>query len=835
VVTVVALATLAQVERAAAAPCSQPPSTVAYEVDLDVAASNPNDYPELDSTVRAVLPKEWDIAQTLASLPPADQGFQDALNCVFGDWFSEDATSHVSRNIRQERLSLTVNDSSRLFDSSFPSTVGPWEIDPTDGDFAISLIESAFEVSKASWHLTVTLTGLRLRSTTPFPMRAGSGRIEWTLENSEALSEVKAIAKPSFRMRLFLGSRSTSVRWVRQLSWWTTRLIVPLMLVLLLLWRRWRSALLMEERRALLGVLVALSLAGLIFLFSPGFYSRGSPLLTLLLVSAGLHVGARTRLLRRLDLRPLLIATLLTGVAVVGVYFSEIAPWVSDLFASRPGESTRRVLDSVELMVRGLSAAIVTYFVLTGLVWLAAASWPNISSAKSLTTKGLFYLTVVALAIATAAESAWAITSELGGQDRPSTWDLGVIAQTDWFDNLSRRVEGYPVDLLYQLMVMLPLVALIAAGLILRARRSAQTPKSVFLPSGAEASIVALLFAGFVVRPWGFVLGFWVPVAFFVAFLLLRLVVRHPRLKQREELIRAANPTLPEGAPSPLITHRQELLRRSLAVELIEGRERKLYDRAFAEGMCQSDYESKHEELVAEGATQRTGVSLEVGNGQALQLPAEVKLAPNQLALASGPGQTWWDSGRIAVEKGWILALIPVAIYGIELYNRRGSPPLSWSAPFAPLSFVSSITLEFAVWITLAFVFGCLYAHLPGSNGLVKGATLAATFLVANTVGVQVAHWIGGAPASAVMFRTAQLLLFLIVLGVLLDRETIRIAGHHWRELLAHYQLRKNRGLVTYLAPLAIAIITIGQLLATGDLGKALSEIVKNVPQAIPH
>jgi Family of unknown function (DUF6185) len=814
------------------ASCSQPRTAADYEATLDIAASNPNRYPILHSAVRAVLPRGWDVAKRLIELRPSNQSFKAALACVFGNSIPATALGHVRRSVEKHRLSLRARYSRELFDASGPTDIGPWRIDATRGNFAISFLGSVFTVRKANWHLTVTLAGLRPRAITPFPTQATSTRIEWRLTRPQAPADVDLIVKPGFRLRLFLGGQGNSARWVRQVSWWSTTLIVPLMLSLLLIWSRLRTKFGREERRALLSVLVALALACMIFVFSPGFHSRGSPSLALLLVSAGLYVAARTWLLRSLDLHLIVIAGFLVSFGIVALYFAEITPWVSARLDNPLGKSTQDVLVSVELMLRGLSAVILTYFLLTGLVCLAAVSWPDPPSVRG--TRTLFHASIIALAVIAVAQWAWAITSELGRQDRPNTWDLHAISRTGWFKSLSQQVEQYPVGLLYQLMALLPLVGLGAAVLTLRARGATQKPPSVFLPGGAEASILALLFAGFVVRPWGFVLGFWVPVAFLVAFTLLRLAVLHPRLKRWEEAIRRANPSLSAQAPSPLITHRRELLERSLELELIEHRERTLYDRAFEEGWSQSEYEAQRRPLIDETA-QRTSASLDRSDPPALELPPQLKLAPNQLALASGPGGSWWSNGRIAVEKGWVLALIPVAIYTLELYKKRGSSALSWSARFAPLWLIATLTLEFAAWITLAFVFGCLYAHLPGSNGLVKGVTLTGTFLVADATGVHAAHWIGGAPTSAVLFRASQLLLFLIFLGVLLDRETVRAAGHHWRELLDHYQLRKNRGLVTYLAPLTIAIITIGQLLATGDLGKGLSEVVKNLPQAIPH
>jgi hypothetical protein len=74
------------------------------------------------------------------------------------------------------------------------------------------------------------------------------------------------------------------------------------------------------------------------------------------------------------------------------------------------------------------------------------------------------------------------------------------------------------------------------------------------------------------------------------------------------------------------------------------------------------------------------------------------------------------------------LATVPVAFF---LWNLVDALPqrLTWSAGL--LALVVAVTTEIFRWIIAAFVFGALYAVLPGRIGLIRGALLTLAWLAA--------------------------------------------------------------------------------------------------------
>jgi hypothetical protein len=148
------------------------------------------------------------------------------------------------------------------------------------------------------------------------------------------------------------------------------------------------------------------------------------------------------------------------------------------------------------------------------------------------------------------------------------------------------------------------------------------------------------------------------------------------------------------------------------------------------------------------------------------------------------------------------------------------------------------VLVEVEFWLVAAFILGALYPYLRGRNGVAKGVTLAATYIIARGVSRLLEAWIGQertAPITAVLsVRAWLLLLFLVVVGLLLDGWTLRRHGHPWADLYDLYQLRSVRGVALYLSPLLIAVVGIVQQVEAGQAQEALTEIIKTLPQTIP-
>lgn len=100
---------------------------------------------------------------------------------------------------------------------------------------------------------------------------------------------------------------------------------------------------------------------------------------------------------------------------------------------------------------------------------------------------------------------------------------------------------------------------------------------------------------------------------------------------------------------------------------------------------------------------------------------------------------------------------------------------------------------------------------------------------------IELVHvWLGQPVSMVWTSRALQLLLFLVLVGVTMDWHTLKEKGIYWRHLLDHYQLHDVRSIVGYLSPVAVAVFLIGQQFVSGEAQKAIVEIIKNLPRAIP-
>jgi hypothetical protein len=65
-----------------------------------------------------------------------------------------------------------------------------------------------------------------------------------------------------------------------------------------------------------------------------------------------------------------------------------------------------------------------------------------------------------------------------------------------------------------------------------------------------------------------------------------------------------------------------------------------------------------------------------------------------------------------------------------------------------------------------------------------------------------------------------------MLLGALLDRQTVQQLGLHWRYLVAHYDLPKATGLVSQAVPLAAALLGVIIQLYAGQTEEATRSLV---------
>lgn len=200
---------------------------------------------------------------------------------------------------------------------------------------------------------------------------------------------------------------------------------------------------------------------------------------------------------------------------------------------------------------------------------------------------------------------------------------------------------------------------------------------------------------------------------------------------------------------------------------------------------------------------------------------------PGELALALGPGRQWWERGLIALRLGSWLAWLPIAYFVYVLVLAQSRPLVAAPIPFTGISFITALANEAAFWLVAAFAFGCLFPYLRGRNGLVKGAALGLVYLAAHAG----ASLLGATGDTLWQVRSVQLLLFLMVLGVLMDGATVEGAALSWQYLVERYKVAEAKAALTYATSLIGLVVLLGKQLATGEAAQAVTAIAAGQQQ----
>lgn len=529
-----------------------------------------------------------------------------------------------------------------------------------------------------------------------------------------------------------------------------------------------------------------------------------------------------------------------------------------------------------------LPVCLITYYAIVGILRFVIALWPE-DSLQRLYEKKWLHIALLALVIAVAAQWLWSKYEDLNPWQQyafteqwKNLWRLlsgeeilgaSAFDLARWFEPIESSLMFYPHSLLHQVIDLLPFIGL--AGLVgILFTLSRETNSIFFQEKHWAIKVPPLLFAGIVVGSGGFFVGFRIPLAFFVSLLITRFLLTR-RLEQAAEEIERDNPELSGGQQLIVLTYHKELLQRAKALENLERQQASLYDK-YSQGELDGDtYYKKSKKILAEKkrftigvgpsndketddetATHKSQSTLAEWLSHVVEVlfsrkaPDEVKkpvckvhlpdgFSPNQLALSLGPRGALWENGTLAAKIGARLAILPVGFYIYVLLTERVIRFLSPSS-FGLLNLVEGLLNEVAFWLVAAFVLGCLYPYLRGPNGAIKGTLLAVVYTLSRGSNELVNLWLGQGVSMTWTSRALQLLLFLVVVGVIMDWYTLKEKGIYWRNLLDYYQLRDARTVVGYLSPLAVALFLIGQQLVSGEAQKAVVEIIKSLPQAIP-
>ncbi|WP_326655036.1 MULTISPECIES: DUF6185 family protein [unclassified Streptomyces] len=199
---------------------------------------------------------------------------------------------------------------------------------------------------------------------------------------------------------------------------------------------------------------------------------------------------------------------------------------------------------------------------------------------------------------------------------------------------------------------------------------------------------------------------------------------------------------------------------------------------------------------------------------QRVRMPDGV--GPVELALAWGPGTTWWENGCRASRYAAGLA-VPATAVTTWANNIRG--PLwseTYAQPYGVANLVTSTAASVIVWAGAGFILGALWRQLPGRRGPARAFGLWTVYTVpwlVDSIGVAALGQSHGTRA----LDLALTLLILTLTGIAMDIDTFRRERHYWPTraglLLSLYQLRTASVHIAFFVAQLVALVTIWQQL----------------------
>lgn len=546
---------------------------------------------------------------------------------------------------------------------------------------------------------------------------------------------------------------------------------------------------------------------------------------------------------------------------ITDYYFRRAPDW--HILASNNIQMLIQIISLCWLLMVIVFVWLLTYYLIAGTARFALALWPASWSAekvRQLTSRrhvraSLILLTTL-IVVQPVVNALWfgyehqsLLVTTFAGVPEVQAQLIPLQNFMKWFQLPESSLSAYEAALLGQIPGILVYIALAGLiGLLYRASRGSKNP--FFSTEKARvSSALTLLFASFVVGIGGLYLGLNLPLAFFATIIIMPRLL-NSRLEQAEKEIQRTNPWLAQNIkrsrnyrgnqkPSVIIAYRDEIMERAKALEDLGQQQNDLYNDYSKGTLSPSDYTKKRADLANEQIRLTRGGELYPNSTDKSLLPAQVRLpdktSPFEFALALGPYGAWWENGMRAVKIGGLLAVLPIAYYLYILVTQDVVKFFSLSGYLSVLTVFTGLLEEIAFWLVAAFVLGCLYAYLPGTNGVLKGASLAGVFIVAQGLQALLSTWFSGSTNRAWLFRSLEFLVFLTALGLLMDWHTVSSKSLQWHYLLDYYHLNNVRTLVAYAAPLALALFAIGQQLLSGSAQQAVSQILENLPKVIPN
>jgi hypothetical protein len=232
------------------------------------------------------------------------------------------------------------------------------------------------------------------------------------------------------------------------------------------------------------------------------------------------------------------------------------------------------------------------------------------------------------------------------------------------------------------------------------------------------------------------------------------------------------------------------------------------------------------------GGANSQGGSGAVGPEERPRATPETGGAPEEWRLS------WWENGLFAARWGAVLGIPMVALFMYVLITDEETRWFEQSPSFRVMKFVIVLANEAAVWVVAALVLGCLYTSLPGGRyGWVKGLSLALVFTLAEGTGLLARMLTGEDFGIEWLFRPLQVTLFLMALGIVMDARYTGWAGVWANATRPSVKdrgwFRRIPGVVGYLGPLVVTMVTVIQQILAGNATAALTEIISALPDLV--
>lgn len=850
-----------------------------------------NNFPLVTTTLSLENPATWPQVLAMRSHEPSEDEYFTAVGSLPTRFFSQAQTkSPPTLQLDEGRARISLTQTATLYSYEYLSPlIDAIDVSKRNGAVMFHINRGDTPLT-TTWKVDLVVDGMRAVTTSVLPLSDdGNGHLAW-LFNAEPPDLSTASSVPSSIALQVAPETKTQIRLMLSGNFWwflqgVLQSVVPIVILILLsiyLPKASTGNLSRKLRRTLVPLLVLLPVTSFVFglhLYFPelfnflavDFFQLEAYFNSLFLVAAGIFFYVTSRFLGHTNgsIVILLVAGGLISLNLVA-YFSTQGP--TDRYT--------------ELVVWTLFLMQVTYFAFAGLLrYVLAFRKPmalhtnnaapgtlqglqsgssthaqqtppqdtaaHISAADRLphskgpTTKWYLNLAIIVLSLVTLAQVLW---SEY---ERTRTW----FATTDLesvFPTLEGAVTVFLFNFMWNFLALLPVAGLL--GLVFFFRGHVGDSEGLLLSKRTRwvLRVSALLYAGLVVGISGYVFDFLFPVAFITSLVVLHIILdRRWKLWQGvQDAVARLNPGLEQPGDKIIEDHREEFLKRTWALDDLDRKTANLYDELTKGVKDLTQYNSS----IAELQTERTRLvrgdncpDVMSESSEEVQKPAPVTPArpaatvclpsgtsPRELVLALGPKNSWWANGNQAWKFGIWLASVPLGYFLYVLLTQRAYLYFSPTAYFGILNLITELVQEAAFWLAASFLMGCIYPYLPGRNGILKGVTLSLVYFVAYAANGLVSYWAGLGVSTSWTFRYWQLLLFLLVLGILMDLQALRDRGIYWRHLFDLYQIRNLQFLVSYLSPVALAVFAISQQVLSGAAQGAITELIKSFPTFLP-